>query len=113
MLGSVGSFRFRFGEEGSYTGDSSSTGASCIRFFFALGLDGALFRAPFGLPFALGLITGFTSSATGGSGFSSGMSSAISCIYSATSSGISRISSGIYYIEIFKTRLPEQIVTKN
>ena len=90
-------------------------------FCFALGLDGALFRAPFGLPFALGLITGFTSSATGGSGFSSGIYPAISCISSAEglprggaiSSGNSRISSGIYYIEIFKTRLPEQIVTKN
>ena len=90
-LGSIGSLRFLFGEEGSYAWDSSSTGATRIRIFFALGLDGPLLSAPLGRPLALGLMTSASDAGAscGGSGSSSALISAISSTITLTSSAIS------------------------
>ena len=84
-VGSVGNLRFLLGLEGSYAGGDSSTGASCMCTFLALGLLGPLFGLPLGRPFAFGLIGSGSGSGSGSSGISSG----ISCIISGISNGIS------------------------
>ena len=73
----VGIFRFRFGEEGSYSMGVDSSTSTSLTCFLALGLDGHLFAARLGRPLAFGFM-GLTSSGStwdGISGAISGISS--------------------------------------